>query len=146
MGTKVREAMTERPRCVTPETSVSHVAEVMEAEDIGSVPVLEDEQLSGMVTDRDIVIRAIAKGKDPRGMPVREILSREVVSVRPDNDLSDALQLMASHQVRRLPVVDEDNRLVGILSQADVAMEAKEKDVGQMVEGISKPPEGPRHA
>jgi CBS domain-containing protein len=146
MGTKVREAMTERPRCVTPETSVSHVAEVMEAEDIGSVPVLEDEQLSGMVTDRDIVIRAIAKGKDPRGMPVREILSREVVSVRPDNDLSDALQLMASHQVRRLPVVDEDNRLVGILSQADVAMEAKEKDVGQMVEGISKAPEGPRHA
>ena len=146
MGTKVREAMTERPRCVTPDTSVSHVAEVMEAEDIGSVPVLEDEQLSGMVTDRDIVIRAIAKGKDPRGMPVREILSREVVSVRPDNDLSDALQLMASHQVRRLPVVDEDNRLVGIVSQADVAIEAKEKDVGQMVEGISKPPEGPRHA
>ena len=144
MGTKVREAMTGRPRYVTPDTPISQVAEVMEADDIGAVPVLEGEQLRGMVTDRDIVIRAIAKGKDPIGMPVREIFSREVISVGPDDDLSNALQLMADHQVRRLPVVDEDNRLVGIVSQADVALEAKEKDVGQMVEEISKPPEGPR--
>lgn len=145
MGTKVREAMTERPRCVTPDTTVSQVAEVMEAEDIGAVPVLEGEQLSGMVTDRDIVIRAIAKGKDPRGMPVREIFSREVITVGPDDDLSDALQLMATHQVRRLPVVDEEDRLVGVVSQADVALGAKEKAVGEMVGEISKPPEGPRH-
>ncbi len=145
MGTKVREAMTERPRCVTPDTSVTQVAEVMESEDIGAVPVLEGDQLTGMVTDRDIVIRAIAKGKNPGGMPVREIVSREVVTVGPDDDLSDALQLMASHQVRRLPVVDEDNRLVGIVSQADIALEAKEKDVGEMVEEISRPPDGPRH-
>jgi len=116
----------------------------MEADDIGAVPVLEDERLSGMVTDRDIVIRAIAKGKDPTGMPVREIFSREVVTVGPDDDLSTALSLMAEHQVRRLPVVDEDNRLVGIVSQADVALEAKEKDVGQMVGDISQPPAGPR--
>ncbi len=146
MGTKVREAMTERPRCVTPDTTVSQVAEIMEAEDIGAVPVLEGEQLSGMVTDRDIVIRAIAKGKDPRGMPVREIFSREVITVGPDDDLSDALQLMANHQVRRLPVVDEEDRLVGVVSQADVALGAKEKAVGEMVGEISKPPEGPRHA
>lgn len=146
MGTKVREAMTERPRCVTPDTPVSEVAEVMEADDIGAVPVLEGEKLSGMVTDRDIVIRAIAKGKDPSGMPVREIVSREVVTVGPDDDLSNALQLMADHQVRRLPVVDEDNRLIGIVSQADVALGAKEKAVGEMVKEISKPPEGPRHA
>jgi len=144
MGTKVREAMTERPRCVTPDTSVRLLAEVMEADDIGAVPVLEDERLSGMVTDRDIVIRAIAKGKDPTGMPVREIFSREVVTVGPDDDLSNALSLMAEHQVRRLPVVDADNRLVGIVSQADVALEAKEKDVGQMVGDISEPPAGPR--
>jgi len=116
----------------------------MEADDIGAVPVLEGEQLSGMVTDRDIVIRAIAKGKDPSGMPVREIFSREVVTVGPDDDLSNALQLMAEHQVRRLPVVDENNRLVGIVSQADVALGAKEKDVGQMVGDISRPPDGPR--
>jgi CBS domain-containing protein len=144
MGIKVREAMTGRPRYVTPDTPVSQVAEVMEADDIGAVPVLEGEQLRGMVTDRDIVIRAVAKGKDPSGMPVREIFSREVITVGPDDDLANARQLMADHQVRRLPVVDEDNRLVGIVSQADVALEAKEKEVGQMVGDISRPPEGPR--
>lgn len=144
MGTKVSEAMTARPRCVTPDTTLKQVAEVMESEDIGSVPVLDGEQLSGMITDRDIVIRAVAKGKNPDGMPVREIFSRDVVSIGPEDDLSDALQLMATHQVRRLPVVDDENRLVGIVSQADVALEAKEKHVGEMVEEISKPPEGPR--
>ena len=144
MGTKVRDVMTRRPRGVSPDTPVSQVAEVMEIDDIGAVPVLEGEELIGMVTDRDIVVRAVAKGKNPDGMPVREIFSREVVTVGPDDNLSDALQLMASHQVRRLPVVDQDNRLIGIVSQADVALEAKEEDVGEMVEEISKPPEGPR--
>jgi CBS domain-containing protein len=136
--------MTDRPRAVSPDTLVSQAAELMESEDIGALPVLEGEQLAGMITDRDIVIRAVAKGKDPRGMPVREVATRDVVSIRPDEDLSDALELMASHQVRRLPVVDDDNRLVGVLAQADVAIEAKEKSVGEMVEGISLPPEGPR--
>jgi CBS domain-containing protein len=144
MGPKVRDAMTDRPRAVSPDTLVSQAAELMESEDIGALPVLEGEQLAGMITDRDIVIRAVAKGKDPRGMPVREVATRDVVSIRPDEDLSDALELMASHQVRRLPVVDDDNRLVGVLAQADVAIEAKEKSVGEMVEGISLPPEGPR--
>ena len=144
MGTKIGDVMTTRPRCVSPDTPISQVAELMESEDIGSVPVLDGEQLAGMITDRDIVIRAIAQGKDPRGMPVREVSTRDVVTVSPDHDLSDALQLMAQHQVRRLPVVDEDNRLVGIVSQADVALEAKEKAVGEMVEEISKPPVGPR--
>ena len=144
MGTKVRDVMTTRPRVVTPETPVSQVAELMESEDIGAVPVLEGEQLAGMITDRDIVTRAIAQGKDPRGMPVREVSTRDVVTVSPDHDLSDALQLMAQHQIRRLPVVDDENRLVGIVSQADVALGAREKAVGEMVEEISKPPEGPR--
>jgi CBS domain-containing protein len=116
----------------------------MEAEDVGSIPVLEGEQLTAIVTDRDIVVRAVARGKDPRGMPVREVFTTEVVTVGPDQDLSDALRIMASNQVRRLPVVDEENRLVGVVSQADVALEAKEKSVGEMVEEISRPPEGPR--
>ena len=77
-------------------------------------------------------------------MPVREVASRELVKVHADEDLSSALQLMASQQVRRLPVVDDDGRLVGILAQADVAVEAKEKAVGEMVEEISKAPTGPR--
>ncbi len=144
MGTKVREVMTDRPRCVTLETPISEAAELMESEDVGSLPVLEGEQLAGMITDRDIVIRAVAKGKDPRGMPVREVASRELVTVYAEEDLSNALTKMASEQVRRLPVVDEDNRLVGILAQADVALEAKEKTVGEMVEEISRSPSGPR--
>lgn len=144
MGTKVHEVMTDRPRAVTPETTVSEAAQLMKNDDIGSLPIIDGEQLAGMVTDRDIVIRAIAEGKDPRGMPVREVASRELVTVRADEELSSALQLMASQQVRRLPVVDDDGRLVGILAQADVAVEAKEKAVGEMVEEISKSPTGPR--
>ena len=77
-------------------------------------------------------------------MRVREVASRDLVTVRADDDLSNALQLMASHQVRRLPVVDDDNTLVGVVAQADVAFEAKEKAVGEMVEEISKAPTGPR--
>ena len=144
MGTKVHEVMSQRPRAVTPDTSVLEVAEVMDQEDVGSVPVLEGDRLAGIVTDRDITVRAVAKGKDPRGMPVREITSREVVTVGPNDDLSEALKLMASYQVRRIPVVDAEERLVGVVSQADVALEAKEKAVGQMVEDISRPPQGPR--
>ena len=126
MGTKVHQVMTDSPRCVTLETPVSEAAKLMESEDIGSLPILDGEALAGMITDRDIVVRAIAKGKDPRGMPVREVASGELVTVRADDDLADALQLMASQQVRRLPVVDENNRLVGVLAQADVAAVAKE--------------------
>jgi CBS domain-containing protein len=144
MGTKVREVMTGRPRAVTPDTLLSEAAQLMETEDVGALPVLDGEQLAGIVTDRDIVIRAVAKEKDPKGMPVREIASREVATIGPDDNLSDALKLMASAQVRRIPVVDQDNRLVGMLSQADVALEAKEKDVGELVEEISKPEAGPR--
>ena len=144
MGTKVHDVMTDSPRCVTRETSVSDAAVLMESEDVGSLPILDGDQLAGVVTDRDIVIRAIAKGKDPRGMAVRDVASRELVTVQADDDLMDALQLMATRQVRRLPVVDENNRLVGILSQADVAVSAKEKSVGEMVEEISKSPVGPR--
>jgi CBS domain-containing protein len=146
MGTHVGEVMTRRPRSVTPETPVTQVAELMEAEDVGAIPVVEGDRLVGMVTDRDIVVRAIAKGKDPRGMPVAEVSSRDLVTVDPDDDLSDALQLMAQHQVRRLPVVEDDNRLVGVISQADIALEAKEKHAGEMLEEISRPPAGPRTA
>lgn len=144
MGTKVHQVMTDSPRCVTPETLVSDAAQLMESEDVGSLPILDGDELAGVITDRDIVVRAIAKGKDPRGMPVREIASSELITVRADDDLTDALQLMARQQVRRLPVVDENNRLVGVLAQADVAATAKEKSVGEMVEEISKSPTGPR--
>jgi CBS domain-containing protein len=144
MGTKVREVMTDRPGCVSPETPVSEAARLMESEDVGSLPILEGDRLAGMVTDRDIVIRAVAREKDPKGMPVRDVATRDVVTIRADEDLSEALKLMASYQVRRLPVVDDDNRLIGVVAQADVALQAREKAVGEVVEEISRPPAGPR--
>jgi CBS domain-containing protein len=144
MGAKVSDVMTDRPRAVTPQTPLTEVAELMDAEDVGSIPVVEDDRLVGIVTDRDIVVRAIAKGKDPTGMPVSAVSSRELVTVSPDDDLSDALELMARHQVRRLAVTGENERLVGVVSQADVAREAKEKDTGEVVQSISREPQGPR--
>ena len=144
MGTKVREVMTDRPRCITPETPVLEAARLMKSEDVGSLPILDGERLTGIVTDRDIVLQAVAEEKDPRGMPVREVASQDLVTVGQDEDLSEALKRMASHQVRRIPVVDEDDRLVGIVTQADVAREAKDKDSGQMLQDISQTPTGPR--
>jgi len=143
-GPKVREVMTVRPRCVTPETPISEAARLMKSDDVGSLPILEGERLAGIVTDRDIVLQAVAEEKDPRGMPVREVASRELVTIGPEEDLSEALRLMASHQVRRIPVVDEDSRLVGIVAQADIAREVKDKDSGQMLQGISQMPTGPK--
>jgi CBS domain-containing protein len=98
----------------------------------------------GIVTDRDIVVRAVAKGKDPRGMPASEVSSGELVTVNPDDDLSDALKLMAQYQLRRLAVTAEDESLVGVVSQADVAVHAKEKEAGELLSEISRPPQGPR--
>jgi CBS domain-containing protein len=144
MGAKVSDVMTGRPRAVTPQTPLTEVAELMEAEDVGSIPVVEDDRLVGIVTDRDIVVRAIAKGKDPQGMPASAVSSRELVTVSPDDDLSAALELMARHQVRRLAVTGENERLLGVVSQADVAREAKEKDTGEVVQSISREPQGPR--
>ena len=143
-GPKVREVMTDRPRCVTPETPISEAARLMKSDDVGSLPILEGERLAGIVTDRDIVLQAVAEEKDPRGMPVREVASRELVTIGPEEDLSEALRLMASHQVRRIPVVDEDSRLVGTVAQADIAREVKDKDSGQMLQGISQMPTGPK--
>lgn len=140
----VRDAVTARPRCAATDTLLSQVAGLMETEDTGAVLVLDGDRLVGMITDRDIVVRAVAKEKDPRGMPSREISSGELVTVGPDQDLSDALRLMAQHQVRRLPVVDEENRLVGVVSQADIALDANDTSVGEMVAEISKPLHGPQ--
>jgi CBS domain-containing protein len=143
MGTKVADVMTQRPRAVAPQTPLTEVAKVMEAEDVGVVPLVEGDRLVGIVTDRDIVVRAIAQGKDPSGMPASEVSSRELLTVGPDDDLADALQVMAQYQVRRLAVTADD-RLVGVLSQADIALQGKDKDTGEMVEGISRQPQGPR--
>ena len=138
MARSVRDVMTPGVRTVSPSQSLAEAAAVMKGEDVGSVPVVEDDRLAGIVTDRDIVIRVVAERRDPRTVKVDEVASRQLVTVEPEQDLDEALALMARHQVRRLPVV-EAGRLVGMLAQADVALEAKEKKVGETIEEISKP-------
>jgi len=138
MARSVRDVMTPGVRTVSPSQSLAEAAAVMKGEDVGSVPVVEDDRLAGIVTDRDIVIRVVAERRDPQTVKVDEVASRQLVTVEPEQDLDEALALMARHQVRRLPVV-EAGRLVGMLAQADVALEAKEKKVGETIEEISKP-------
>jgi CBS domain-containing protein len=134
----VRDAMTATVRTASPSQSLAEAAKEMKSEDVGSIPVVDDDNLIGILSDRDIVTRAVAEGGDPQVVTVGEIATRDVVTVEPGQDLTEALTLMARHQVRRLPVV-EDGRLVGMLAQADVAIEAKAKDVGEVVEEISHP-------
>lgn len=137
MAKMVRDAMTANPRTATPAQSLAEAAQIMQSEDVGSVPVVEDGRLVGVLTDRDIAIRAVAEGVDVQTLNVGDVASREPVTVEPGQDLDEALALMARHQVRRLPVVD-DGQLVGILAQADVAIEVKEKKAGEVLEEISK--------
>jgi CBS domain-containing protein len=139
----VRDAMTPGVGTAAPTESLADAAQRMKEEDVGSLPVVEDDRLIGIVTDRDIVVRAVAERVDPQSVRVGDVASRELVTVGPEQDLDEALELMARHQVRRLPVVEE-GRLVGMLAQADVAFEAKEKKVGETVEEISQPTSTPR--
>jgi CBS domain-containing protein len=138
MAKSVREAMTASVSSVSPSQSLADAAEVMKGEDVGSVPVVEEGRLRGIVTDRDIVTRAVAERRDPQSVRIEEIASHDLVTVEPEQDLDEALALMAHHKVRRLPVLEE-GRLVGMLAQADVAIKAKEQRVGEMVEQISRP-------
>ena len=137
MTTSVRDAMTNNPQSVDASTPVVEAAKLLKQLDVGSLPTIDDGRLVGMVTDRDIVLRVVAGGKDGASTTVGEIASTDRVTVDPEQKLDEALRLMAQHQVRRLPVVEEDGRLVGILAQADVAHEGEDSKTGQLVERIS---------
>jgi len=138
VGQKVEQAMTTNVRTVTPDASVVDAARIMRDEDTGSVPVVDDGRVAGIVTDRDIVLRGVADGRDVTALDVREVCSSDPVTVEPGRDLDEALRLMAQHQVRRLPVVDGD-RLVGVLAQADVARATDDRATGALVDDISQP-------
>jgi CBS domain-containing protein len=147
VGTKINEVMTERPRAVTPQTSVREAARLMEEEDVGSLPVVEEGvRLVGIVTDRDVALRVVGGGLDPEATQVAEVASTDVVTLTPEHDLDEALGLMAHAQVRRLPIVVRENELVGMLAQADIARAGKDKSTGEVIEAISQPPGGPRVA
>jgi CBS domain-containing protein len=138
MGKNILEVMTSNPCAIEADRSVSYAAKMMKQEDVGVAPIVESGRLVGMLTDRDIAVRVVAEGKDPDSVSVRDVASSNVVSIDPQQDLDDALMLMARHQIRRLPVVEDDGRLVGVIAQADVAQEANAKKTDEMVEEISK--------
>jgi CBS domain-containing protein len=138
MAKSIREAMTSNPCAIDADKPVAYAAKMMKDEDVGLAPVVQGDRLVGTVTDRDIVTRVIAEGRDPDSTSVREIASTDLVTVDPQQGLDEALRLMAQHQVRRLPVVEEDGRLVGVLAQADVAEHAESSATGRMVEEISE--------
>ena len=138
MAKKISELMSPNPCTIEADKPVAYAARMMKEEDVGLAPVVEGERLVGTLTDRDIVTRVVAEGRDPQAVTVREVASTDLVTVDPQQDLDEALRLMAGNQVRRLPVVEEDGRLVGVVAQADVAREAKDKQTGELVEEISK--------
>ena len=138
MGQRIRDIMTSNPSTVEPDKTVVDAARIMKQEDAGVVPVTENGRLTGMVTDRDIAIRVVAESKDPKSTTVREVASTDLVTIDPQQDLDGALRLTAKHQVRRLPVVQEDGRLVGVVAQADVARQGDDTKTGQVVLEISE--------
>jgi CBS domain-containing protein len=138
MSESIRDIMTPNPRTVESNASVVEAAKIMRDEDVGIVPVVEGDRLVGTVTDRDIAIRVVAEGRNPDSTTLGEIASRELVTIDPQQELDEALRLMARHQVRRLPVVEEDGKLVGVVAQADIARHASDEQTGDLVEDISK--------
>ena len=138
MGQSVRDAMSSNPCTIDAEKPVAYAAKMMKQENVGIAPIVEGDRLIGTLTDRDIAVRVVAEGKSPETTRVREVASTAPVTVDPEQDLDEALRLMATHQVRRLPVVEEDGRVVGVLAQADVAEEMKAKKTGELVEEISR--------
>jgi len=133
----IREAMTRNPRTIEPGAPVQEAARLMKSENVGAIPAVEGDRLVAIVTDRDIAIKVVAEGKSP-DTPVSEIASRDLVTIDPDQSLDEAARLMGQHQLRRLPVVEEDGKLVGILAQADVAQSGHDALTGEVVQEISR--------
>ena len=139
---KCNEVMTKSPVCCLPNDSVAKAAELMKSGNIGSIPVIENEQtqkLVGIVTDRDLALKIIAEGRDAKSTKVEVVMTHKVITCHADDDLQKALSAMAEHQLRRIPVVDNDHRIVGIIAQADVATRAGQPEkTAEMVKEISQ--------
>ena len=138
---KCSEVMTSKPVCCVPEDMVSRAAKLMKVGNIGAIPVVEGEQnrkLVGIVTDRDLALHIVAEGRDPRSTKVGAVMTGNVVTCMADDDLQKALDAMAEHQLRRIPVVDAANQLVGIIAQADVATRVDQPEkTAEVVKEIS---------
>jgi len=133
----IRDAMTSNPKSVAAGTSAQEAARLMKSEDVGSIPIVEGDRLVAIVTDRDIAVRVVAEGRGPE-TTVGEIASKDLVTIDPQQSLDEAARLMGEHQLRRLPVCEEDGKLVGILAQADIAQSGQDSLTGDVVQQISK--------
>jgi CBS domain-containing protein len=140
MAANVREVMTSGAECIGPQQTVTEAAQRLAELDVGAMPVCgEDEQVQGMITDRDIVVKVLAQGKDPSSTTVADLGGGEPATIGPDDSADDALRTMTDRKVRRLPVV-EDGKVIGIVSQADIATHVDEEKVGELVKAISAAP------
>ena len=135
---KVREVMTRDVQTVRPDQPVQEAASFMLSADAGSIPVTEGERLIGMITDRDIAVRGVAKGYGPE-TPVRELMTNDVICARIDDDCEEVATKMSEAQVRRLPVIDEQENLCGIVSLGDLSRETDDETAAQALEGVSQP-------
>ena len=141
---KIRDIMTTELETAEPDTTLEEIATMMKEEDVGAIPVVDDGELVGIVTDRDIVVRAIAEGRDTSDTTAEEVLSEDLVTVTPDMDVERAARLMADRQVRRLPVV-EGKKLLGMVSLGDIAVKEEDNEVsGEALEDISEGVKGSR--
>jgi CBS domain-containing protein len=137
MAKTVREVMSSDCQCIGENETVADAAKKLKQLDVGSMPICgDDDKLKGMLTDRDIVVKVLAEGRDPSSTTAGELGEGVPVTIAPDASVDDAMDTMAKHQIRRLPVIEE-HRLVGIVSQADLARKADAEEVGDMVETIS---------
>lgn len=137
---QVKDILTPDVETVSPDTRIQEVAMKMKELDIGAVPVCSGRRLLGMITDRDIAVRAIAEGRDPRETPVSEAMTGQVIFCYQDQDVQDARQLMEQYQIRRLPVVDDQDQLVGIVSLGDIATRTEDEEAsGETLKEISQP-------
>jgi CBS domain-containing protein len=139
MSNLAKDLMTANPQCCTAETPLNEVANLMVENDCGEIPVVDTaKKLIGVVTDRDIVCRIVAKGQNPSAMTAQDAMTQPVISVTEDSSLEDVLSLMEEHQIRRVPVVDASGVCCGIIAQADVALSAEESETGEMVREVSR--------
>jgi CBS domain-containing protein len=135
----VSEIMTTNVATAEPDSTLEEIATMMKDENVGAIPVVDGDELVGIVTDRDIVVRCIAEGKDPSECEVEEIVSEDLETVSPDDDVRRAAEIMQRKQIRRLPVCDEDGKLVGMLSLGDIAVKQGNDGVsGETLEQVSQ--------
>jgi CBS domain-containing protein len=137
-----KDIMTSEVSCCLPDDPVAKVAQIMRDEDVGAVPIVDDlksKRLQGVVTDRDLVVKILTEGRDPRHTRISEAMTRDVVTCQPDHNIDEALAAMERHQIRRIPIVDSDRRVVGIIAQADVARQTEPVTTAEVVKEISRP-------